>query len=123
MPAVQDFPCPARNAMDVTFTIDPADNISLVGATVLWSAYGASFGVPLPSPVLISKNSNETDLNGTEITILESPGRFVVHLSETDTDLEPGNYYHEAEVINESEDVATVCQGSMTITLAVIGGG
>jgi hypothetical protein len=120
MPAIQDFPVPAGDAMDVTFTVDSSDGISLAGAHVLWQAYGAAFAVPLRSPVLILKDSDLTDSNGPEITVIPSPEQFVVHLSEEDTALAPGNYYHEAEVIDASGNHATVCQGTMTITLALI---
>lgn len=121
MPVVQDFPVPAGDAMDVTFTLDPSDGISLEGATVIWQAYAAEFGVPLPSPILISKSSNEEGEFGPQIDILPSPAdQFVVHLYETDTGLPPGNYYHEAEIIDASENHATVCQGTMTITLTLI---
>jgi len=58
MTVIQDFPLPANNDMDVTFTIDPTDNISLVGATVEWRAWASAFGVPSGDP-LITKASNE----------------------------------------------------------------
>ena len=115
MTAVQDFSVPEGDAMDVLFTVDPTDQISLVGATVTWSVYVMSFGVPDPSQLLLAKTSATGG-----VTILESPGQFLVHLAETDTALPPGNYYHEAEVVDASENHATVCQGSMTTTLALI---
>jgi hypothetical protein len=117
---IQDFSVPASNDMDVTFILDPADGISLTDAQVLWSAYGASFAAPVPLPVLIVKDSNVIGPDGTEITIVESPETFVVHLFSDDTALAPGNYYHEAEVIDASGNHATVCQGSMTVTLALV---
>jgi|SRR5215472_13471924 len=114
--AVQAFSIPQGDDMDVGFTVDPADNISLVGATVTWQAFPMSYAVPATPPIIIKSSA----VSG-EITVLDSPGNFIVHLLAADTAaLYCGNYYHEAEILDASQYRATVCQGAMAVTLALI---
>jgi len=118
---VQDFSIPAGNALDVTFQLDPADGLDLSGAEVVWRAFASSFAVPTGDP-LLSKSSGMSDSYGEEITVVESPASFTVHLRDADTVALPtGNYYHEAAVIETGGSLTTVFRGSMTVALAKIG--
>jgi hypothetical protein len=125
MTAVQNFSVPQGDDLDVVFTVDPADQIDLTAAGVVWRAYEMQFAVPVMTqesggvPVPASVVSKDSATGG--VTILESPGQFVVHLNMPDTALLPtGNYYHEAEVTDASGNNATVCHGAMAVTLAII---
>jgi hypothetical protein len=116
MTAIQDFSIPLGDDLDVVFSLDPADNISLTGATVNWQVYAMNFAVPDTTQQLLAKNSGSGG-----VTIDDTAGQFIVHLVAADT--EPmfcGNYYHEAEIVDASGNHATVCQGAMAVTQAMI---
>jgi hypothetical protein len=118
MPAIQDFSVPQGDDMDVIFNLDPADQISLSGATVTWAAFAQNFAVPT---TLASGGEVILKLSPGAITIYPSPLSFVVHLYAADTaSLPPGNYYHEAEIQDVNGNRATVTQGMMAVTLAMI---
>lgn len=126
MPAVQDFSVPAADDMDVTFNLDPTDNINLLGARVRWAAFEQAYGQPgvsdfsggFSAPVeMILKDS---DAGG--VSVLESPpDTFVVHLVSADTLGLLANYYHEAQIIDINGNRATVVYGTMTVTQTFIG--
>jgi hypothetical protein len=120
MPAIQDFSVPQGDDMDVVFNLDPTDQISLTGATVTWAAFEQNFAVPTSlasGGEVILKASTALG----QITILPSPLQFIVHLASADTiSLPPGNYYHEAAIQDVNGNRATVTQGMMAVTLAMI---
>jgi hypothetical protein len=115
MAKIQDFPVARGDDLDVTFVMDPTDNITLTNATVTWAAYAEAFAIPDPTMMVISKSS----ANG-GITVLESPGQYIVHLINHDLMGLGGNYYHETEIVDEGGNHATVCQGTMTVTTALL---
>jgi hypothetical protein len=114
--AIQDFPIPATDAMDVTFVLDPTDGISLNGAAITWCVYTmADAVVDISDGPIITKTSVES-----EITITPSPEIFVVHMLPSDTQGLLGNYYHEARVLDFNGNPATVVKGVMTVTQVAI---
>lgn len=116
MAKIQDFPVSRGDDQDVQFIMDPTDSdLVLVNGTVNWAAYNETFGVANPESMMIFKSS----LDG-GITILESPGEYIVHLTNHDTTNLGGNYYHESELVDEGGNHATICQGTMTVTTALI---
>ena len=115
MAKIQDFPVARGDDLDVLFVMDPTDDLVLTNGTMTWAAYAEAFGVADPTTMVVEKSSN----NG-GITVLESPGEFTVHLTNHDTSALGGNYYHEAELVDEGGNHATVCQGTMTVTTALI---
>jgi hypothetical protein len=116
MTAIQDFSIPLGDDLDVVFSLDPADNISLTGAMVNWQAYEMVFAVPDVTQQVAAKDSGTGG-----VTIDDATGQFVVHLAAADTALlSCGNYYFEAEIVDASGNHATVCQGAMAVTMAMI---
>jgi hypothetical protein len=115
MTAVQDFPIPQGDDMDVTFALDPTDNISLAnGPDIVFQVLESEFGVVVPLlPPLISK-----DTHGGGVAVLDPPSLgYVVHLQAADiAPLPPGNYYHQSVIFDANGQRATVCQGSMCVT-------
>ena len=117
MPPIQDFSIPLGDDMNVVFNLDPAGDISLTGAAVTWQVYAMNFTMPDVTQQLIAKDSS--GLGG--VTIDDVAGQFTVHLVAADTSaLMIGNYYHEAEVVDAGGNHATVCQGGMAVTMAMI---
>jgi hypothetical protein len=115
MAKIQDFSVARGDDLDVTFVMDPTDNIDLVGATLTLAAYAEAFGVVDPTTLVVLKSSATGG-----ITIIESPGEYVVHLTNHDITWLGGNYYHESEVEDAGGNHATVCQGTMAVTVALI---
>jgi hypothetical protein len=116
MPIIQNFAMPAGNAVDLNFDVDPDEGVSMVGSNVFWSAFKQSFGVPQRSDLVIKKTSDF----GIQVTD-SALAKFTVSLEEADTvDLDPGNYYHEAVIVDTEGDQVTVTTGIMTITQTVI---
>jgi hypothetical protein len=117
MTAVQDFPIPQGDDMDVTFALDSTDNISLAnGPNIIFEVLESEFGVVVPGlPPLIVK-----DVHGGGVDVLPTTLQYVVHLHAADiAPLPPGNYYHQSVVFDANSQRATVCQGSMCVTLSL----
>jgi len=116
MTAIQDFSVPQGDDKDVVFTLDPADNISLTGASVTWQAYEMAFAMPDVTQQLLAKSTGSGG-----VTVGGAAGQFTVHLAAADTQLLPcGNYYQESEITDAGGKHVTVCQGAMTVTQALI---
>ena len=117
MPKLQNFAITRDNDEAISVVIDsdvPTD--TLVGATVRWNVYGMAYGVPIESPELILKSSEDGS-----ITV---PGShdlfFVINMNAVDTrDLDLGNYFHEGVVTDEVGHRVTVVYGALAITLSV----
>jgi hypothetical protein len=120
MALLQNFSVSRANDEVLTVTLESdLTSGSLASATVRWTVYGMSYGMPMPSPELISKSS----LSGGGIVILESPPlTFVINLKKIDTaGFDLGNYYHEALIIDDVGNHSTVMYGAMAITLSLEG--
>lgn len=117
MALLQNFSVSRNNDDALTVTVEEdMTSDTLAGATVEWVVYGMSFGVPLPSPVLIAKTSADGG-----ITILTSPPMtFVINLASADTiNLELGNYYQEAEIVDNLSNRSTIMYGAIAVTLTM----
>ena len=114
----QNFSVSAANDALVTVTVDttvPTD--TLAGSTIWWEAFAQAHGVPSGSPLITKTNQS----GGGGLDILESPAMtFTLQLSNADTALPLGNYYHEAVVIDEIGERVTILSGIMTVTQSLI---
>jgi len=114
---LQNFSVSRNNdeALGVTVESDIVGD-SLAGATIEWEVFESVYGVPLPSPILISK----TTVDGS-IVIPGSPELFfVINLAKADTSaLALGYFYHEATVVDNVGNRTTIMYGSMAITLSL----
>lgn len=112
MTSFQNFSVTAGDALDVTFDLDPTDNISLDVATVYFQAYSEFSGVAdgLSGPVI----AKDSATGG--ITIIQSPDQFIVHLQPVDTANLLANYRFEALIIDADNNPASVTKGIMTVT-------
>lgn len=117
MATIQDFEVSRGNdeTLGVLIETDIVGE-TLSGSTVEWSVYVCSYGVPLPSPVLIHKTTADDS-----ILIPGSPDLFFnIYLTAADTDaLELGYYYHEATVTDGGGKVSTVMTGIMAVTMTM----
>lgn len=108
-----DFRVYQGNDRDVRITVrNPLTKVAvdITDATIQWRAV-----TTLKKTVAISKSTS----SGISITDGEA-GQFTVTLSNTDTALDPGDYYHEAEVTFTDTKVGTVIRGIMTIDPTLI---
>ncbi|MFA5567962.1 MAG: hypothetical protein WC972_04865 [Trueperaceae bacterium] len=91
---------------------DAGDPVSLDGVQkVRWQLGKAPNKAPLIEKAL-----------GAGLAVTDSAGgAFVVSLDSEDTEtLKPGDYYHEAEVIDADDNVSTVLAGTVTILPTLI---
>ncbi len=97
----QDFEMWQGDHKVLTFTV--ADVETLEGATIRWAtAYLSPY-----KPVAVEKAGQ---MDGAE------RNTFTVILNTADTaDLDPGTYYHEAEVVDAAGNKSTVAVGTMTL--------
>jgi hypothetical protein len=117
MAKLQNFSVTRNNDEAISVTIDSdVPNDTLAGALVEWSVYGMSFGAPIPSPQLIVKSSADGGIG-----VPGSPDLFFyIYLNAVDTvGLDLGNYFHEAIVIDEVGNRATVVYGALALTLSL----
>ena len=110
----QNFSIPADDDAYVSFTVDESvvDILTLVGSTIWWNVYPMQFACPIPDvPAVIAKTSTTGD-----IIIPESPAlTFYVQIFEADTVGLLRNYYHEARILNQQQQLVTVTVGVMTV--------
>jgi hypothetical protein len=110
----QDFAMWSGDTKNVRITVydenDAVFNIS--GCTIRWRLMRSK----MASASLVTKAT------GSGIVITDGPnGLFTVTLAPTDTaSLNHGRYYHEAEVVDGSGNVATVTVGEITINRDII---
>jgi len=90
----------AGDDVEMTFTVDDMDD--LTGSTIKWKLGDA----------LIEKS--------TEDGITVDGDQFTVILDSTDTQLDPGTYIHEAEILDVDGRYSTVAQGYITIKPTII---
>jgi hypothetical protein len=117
MPMLQNFSITRANDEAISVVVNTSvPNDTIIGATVEWSVYGMAFGVPIDSPQLILKSSDDGG-----VTVPGSPDMFfIINLNAVDTrDLDLGNYYHEALVVDEVGNRATIMYGAVALTLSV----
>lgn len=109
----QNFSVYANNDTDVTIDIDPDDNITLVGATIIWRAYEQEFGQPVAGvdPVVQKDNG----VGGTIVVIDPVTQTLKIPLTKADTVGLLRNYAHEATVTDTDGNTVTVANGIMTV--------
>ena len=108
-----DFTMFQGDTKTLEFTVKDGDGavVDLTGATsIRWN-----LARRVSSAAIITK-----DLDSGITVIDAANGRFDVSLTSADTENLSGRYYHEAEVIDASGDVATVETGATTINPALI---
>lgn len=113
MPIREDFSVPAGDDVLLEFTIDADEGVTLDNAEVKWQLYATRLGLPV-GPALVEKDT----VSGGGVEITDATERtFSVSVNQADTeDLEPGRYYHEAEVTDVIGNKITVTTGILTIT-------
>ncbi len=114
MPAEnQNVELPAGDSRNLVIPVKNAAgaDVSLVGSTVRWWMGKSQWSAG--DDVLIKKSI------GTGIAVVGST--ITVTLAPADTDaLQPGAYYHEAEVVFADSTVATVTRGTFTLSPTII---
>lgn len=87
------------------------------GFWVEWFVFATDFGVPILSPILVGKSSEQDTISW------GSPGTTLnITLSAGDTTDMLGNYYHEAMLMDDaSGNRTTIVQGTFTVTQSVLG--
>jgi hypothetical protein len=107
----QNFSVTAGDDIVLPWSIIPIiSGGSLAGAQIFWTAYKQLAGTAKGLAVLVKSL-------GVGIVVTSALGQtFTVRLSASDTALlEPGNYYHEAWIVDASGNTRTVTVGIMTI--------
>lgn len=112
MSIIQNFSVPAGNSLTIKFDVGDGAVLLHNPEAVTWKAYGQTHGVVDDATVILSKNL------GGGITVADSLEYFSVSLDPADTVGLLGNYYFEAKLTDESEEVITLTQGIMTVTEA-----
>jgi hypothetical protein len=109
----QNFSIYAGNTTEVTIDIDPDDDITLVGANILWNVYEQTFGLPTAGvdPV-IQKNNG---VGGTIVVTDPDLQKLKIPLTPEDTVGLLRNYYHEATVVDPDRGQITIASGIMTV--------
>jgi hypothetical protein len=109
----QNFSVYAGNNFNITLDIDPDDDVTLVGATILWRAYVQEFGQPVAGldPVI----SKDNGVGGTVVVTDPVLQKLQIPLVHDDTVNLLRNYYHEATVIDPDRGEITVANGIITI--------
>jgi hypothetical protein len=109
----QNFSVYANNTTDVTIDIDPDDDITLVGAVILWNAYEQEFGLPVAGvdPVIQKDNG----VGGTIVVTDPATQTLKIPLTPDDTVGLLRNYYHETTVVDPDRGQITVATGIMTV--------
>lgn len=103
----QNFTIPAGYNEVITFDVDPAVTLSLVDTTIWWRVYEEDFGIRVAGlPAIIEKIGAG----------LDSPLSFSVQLVTADTLELLRNYYHEASILNATNQVIGGSFGIMTVT-------
>jgi hypothetical protein len=112
---IQNFIVPRGNDSEIFVNvIPPSVGESIMDSIVTWRAYSMILGVPQVQlgPVI-------EKITGSGIVNLPSPPMtFEILIQAADTiNLAFGNYYHEAEIVDEIHDHVTVLNGVMTLTM------
>jgi len=114
-PKLQNFSLPAGDDVEMTLDIGPdivgAEN-DLTGCTILWQVFGQTYGVPDGAPPIISKS---TGGNGITITGTDAQTAEMI-VDRADTFGLLGNYYHEAKIVDGTDNEISVTYGILTIT-------
>ena len=107
-----NFSIPAGYDEIITFTVNPAVTPSLVDTMIWWRAWPQQFGIPM-----VSSGHPVIEKQTPDIVSIDSPLSFTVPLFTADTlYLTPGNYYHEATILNAINEVIGGSWGIMTVT-------
>lgn len=108
----QNFSIHANARVVVAINVDPNDEITLVGATIEWNLYAQEFGRPTGS-ALVSKDNR---VDGTIVVADPEEMVFEFPLESSDTrNMAPGNYYHEATVVDVERGNIPVAYGIATV--------
>lgn len=109
----QNFTIPAGYNEVIIFDVNPAITDSFNGLTVWWRVYGQTLGIPTTTAI-IEKNSLQSPAAG--ISTLDSPLSFAVQMMTEDTIDLLRNYYHEASIVDATNQVIGGSFGIMTVT-------
>lgn len=114
MPATENFTILAGDDVQLNFTVEAVEDLSLAGAIVRWYA---ARSVNVQSALADIQKESPSD--GIEITD-EEARTFSVSILAADTQNLRGRFYHEAEVETSNGKVYTVTTGVMIITPTLI---